>query len=117
MSASKLGGFYSFRILSWDQIAGFDGHLDRRTTQRYIHFMPKDNLDHDPGEMTNLAESPRFRDELSRCRRLLLHWLEQRHDTMGLSYVIKPDPDAIPASQPPKARGTVEAIPPDRENP
>lgn len=42
MSASKLGALYSFRILSWDQIATFDGHLDRRTTKRYIHFMPKD---------------------------------------------------------------------------
>lgn len=27
---------------TWDQIAAFVGHLDRRTTQRYIHFMPKD---------------------------------------------------------------------------
>lgn len=27
---------------TWDQIAGFVGHLDQRTTQRYIHFMPKD---------------------------------------------------------------------------
>ena len=25
-----------------DQIAAFVGHLDQRTTQRYIHFMPKD---------------------------------------------------------------------------
>ena len=29
----------------WDQIAAFVGHLDRRTTQRYIHFMPKDKRD------------------------------------------------------------------------
>ena len=27
---------------TWDQIAAFMGHLDQRTTQRYIHFMPKD---------------------------------------------------------------------------
>ena len=27
---------------TWDQIAAFVGHLDRRTTQRYIHFLPKD---------------------------------------------------------------------------
>ncbi len=27
---------------TWDQIAAFVGHLDQRTTQRYIHFMPKD---------------------------------------------------------------------------
>jgi integrase len=27
---------------TWDQIAAFVGHLDRRTTQRYIHFMPRD---------------------------------------------------------------------------
>ena len=26
----------------WDQIAAFVGHLDQKTTQRYIHFMPKD---------------------------------------------------------------------------
>ena len=26
---------------TWDQIAAFVGHLDQRTTQRYIHFMPK----------------------------------------------------------------------------
>jgi len=27
---------------TWDQIAAFVGHLDQRTTQRYIHFMSKD---------------------------------------------------------------------------
>jgi len=27
---------------TWNQIAAFVGHLDQRTTQRYIHFMPKD---------------------------------------------------------------------------
>jgi len=27
---------------TWDQIAAFVGHLDQRTAQRYIHFMPKD---------------------------------------------------------------------------
>ena len=27
---------------TWDQIAAFVGHLDQRTTRRYIHFMPKD---------------------------------------------------------------------------
>jgi len=27
---------------TWDQIAAFVGHLDKRTTQRYTHFMPKD---------------------------------------------------------------------------
>ena len=27
---------------TWDQIAAFVGHFDRRTTQRYIHFLPKD---------------------------------------------------------------------------
>ena len=27
---------------TWDQIAAFVGHLDQRTTQRYIHFLPKD---------------------------------------------------------------------------
>jgi integrase len=26
---------------TWDQIAAFVGHLDQKTTQRYIHFMPK----------------------------------------------------------------------------
>ena len=26
---------------TWDQIAAFVGHLDQRATQRYIHFMPK----------------------------------------------------------------------------
>jgi integrase len=30
---------------TWDQIAAFVGHLDRRTTQRYIHFLPKDKRD------------------------------------------------------------------------
>ena len=30
---------------TWDQIAAFAGHLDRRMTQRYIHFMPKDKRD------------------------------------------------------------------------
>ena len=30
---------------TWDQIAAFVGHLDRRTTQRYIHFIPKDKRD------------------------------------------------------------------------
>lgn len=30
---------------TWDQIAAFVGHLDTRTTQRYIHFMPKDKRD------------------------------------------------------------------------
>jgi len=30
---------------TWDQIAAFVGHLDQRTTQRYIHFMPKDKRD------------------------------------------------------------------------
>ena len=25
---------------TWDQIAGFAGHLDRRTTERYVHFIP-----------------------------------------------------------------------------
>ncbi len=30
---------------TWDQIAAFVGHLDRRTTQRYIHFMPRDKRD------------------------------------------------------------------------
>jgi len=27
---------------TWDQIAAFVGHLDQRTTRRYIYFMPKD---------------------------------------------------------------------------
>jgi integrase len=27
---------------TWDQTAAFVGHLDQKTTQRYIHFMPKD---------------------------------------------------------------------------
>ena len=27
---------------TWDQIAAFVGHLDQRTTQRYIHVMPRD---------------------------------------------------------------------------
>ena len=27
---------------TWDQIAAFVGHLDQRTTRRYIHFMPQD---------------------------------------------------------------------------
>ena len=27
---------------TWDQIAAFVGHLDQRTTGRYIHFRPKD---------------------------------------------------------------------------
>ena len=27
---------------TWDQIAAFVGHLDPKTTRRYIHFMPKD---------------------------------------------------------------------------
>ena len=26
---------------TWDQIAAFVGHLDPKTTRRYIHFMPK----------------------------------------------------------------------------
>ena len=30
---------------TWDQIAAFVGHLDQRTTPRYIHFMPKDKRD------------------------------------------------------------------------
>ncbi len=27
---------------TWNQIAGIVGHTDQRTTQRHIHFMPKD---------------------------------------------------------------------------
>ncbi len=27
---------------TWDQIAAFVGHLDQKTTQRYIHLIPKD---------------------------------------------------------------------------
>ncbi len=27
---------------TWDQIAAFVGHLDQKTTQRYIHSVPKD---------------------------------------------------------------------------
>ncbi len=27
---------------TWDQIAAFVGHLDPKTTRRYIHFMPKE---------------------------------------------------------------------------
>ena len=52
---AKLDGYHALRhsfisILvaqgkTWDQIAAFVGHLDRRTTQRYIHFMPKDKRD------------------------------------------------------------------------
>ena len=48
----RLDGFHALRhsfisILvsqgkTWDQIAGFAGHLDRRTTQRYVHFIPKE---------------------------------------------------------------------------
>ena len=48
----RLGGYHALRhsfisILvaqgkTWDQIAAFVGHLDQRTAQRYIHFMPKD---------------------------------------------------------------------------
>ena len=37
--------FGSMRVAqgkTWDQIAAFVGHLDQRTTQRYIHFMPRD---------------------------------------------------------------------------
>ncbi len=30
---------------TWGQISAFVGHLDRRTTQRYIHFIPKDKHD------------------------------------------------------------------------
>ncbi len=30
---------------TWDQIAAFVGHLDRKTTQRYIHLMPKAKRD------------------------------------------------------------------------
>ena len=48
----RLDGFHALRhsfisILvsqgkTWDQIAGLVGHLDRRTTQRYVHFIPKE---------------------------------------------------------------------------
>ena len=48
----RLDGYHALRhsfisILAsqgktWDQIAAFVGHMDHRTTQRYIHFMPKD---------------------------------------------------------------------------
>ncbi len=48
----RLSGYHALRhsfisILvaqgkTWDQIAAFVGHLDQKTTQRYIHFMPKD---------------------------------------------------------------------------
>ena len=27
---------------TWDQIAAFEGHLDQRSTQRYIHFISRD---------------------------------------------------------------------------
>ena len=27
---------------TWDQMAAFVGHLDPKTTRRYIHFTPKD---------------------------------------------------------------------------
>ena len=47
-----LDGFHALRhsfmsILAsqrktWDLIAGCVGHLDRRTTQRYVHFVPKE---------------------------------------------------------------------------
>ena len=30
---------------TWNEIAAFVGHLDVRTTQRYIHFMLKDKRD------------------------------------------------------------------------
>ncbi len=49
------------------------------------------NLDRDPGEMKNLAGSPRYRDELNRHRRLLLSWLEKQQDTLGLSYAVRPE--------------------------
>ena len=49
---ARLDGYHTLRhsfisILvaqakTWDQIAAFVGHLDQRTTRRYIHFMPKD---------------------------------------------------------------------------
>ncbi len=52
---ARLDGYHSLRhsfisILvaqgkTWDQIAAFVGHLDQRTTHRYIHFMPKDKRD------------------------------------------------------------------------
>lgn len=29
-------------LTTQDQIAGFVGHLDRRTTPRYVHFIPKE---------------------------------------------------------------------------
>lgn len=50
-----------------------------------------DDLDRDPGEMKNLAGSPRYRDELNRHRRLLLNWLDQQHDALGLSYAVRPE--------------------------
>ena len=48
----RLDGFHALRhsfisVLvsqgkTWDQIAGFVGHMDKRTTQRYIHFIPRE---------------------------------------------------------------------------
>jgi len=49
------------------------------------------DLDRDPGELKNLATSPQYLDELNRHRRLLLTWLEQQNDTLGLSYAIRPE--------------------------
>jgi choline-sulfatase len=49
------------------------------------------DLNRDPGEMKNLAASPRHCDELNRHRRLLLTWLQQQHDTVGLSYAVRPE--------------------------
>ncbi len=49
------------------------------------------DLERDPGEMKNLAADPEYRDELNRHRRLLLNWLEQQKDKLGLSYAVKPE--------------------------
>lgn len=49
----RLSGYHALRHSSisilavegktWDQIAALVGHLERRTTRRYVHFTPKDN--------------------------------------------------------------------------
>jgi len=62
------------------------------------------DLKRDPGEMTNLSDSPEYQDELNRHRRLLSRWAERWADETGRSYMIKPDGDTQPASLPARNR-------------
>jgi len=52
---------------TWDQIAAFVGHLDPKTTRRYIHFMPKDTTRRLLAMCARLERGSDFRRALAVC--------------------------------------------------